>query len=175
MFRLVLGNRRWQCQHIAGAAILGILGGLVKVTTLAPYFALGSCLAAWGLWNDHETGKFKLKIAAAVGLSSVALPVAATWQWTKFADRVKAENPIGIYLTSKALRAWNFGTFRERLHPRIYIQLLSAANNHLGSHQDGRGCSSSYSGCAAGGIGLRKLRGALRRNYPNLLQLARRP
>jgi hypothetical protein len=36
-------------------------------------------------------------------------------------------------LTSKALSAWNFGTFRERLHPRIYIQLWFAAGNHLGS------------------------------------------
>jgi hypothetical protein len=133
MFRLVLGHRQWLYRHIGGAAVFGVLAGLIKVTTLAPFFALGSCLAAWGFRRDHEMGRFKLKTMAVVGLVCVALPVAATWKWTKFADGVKAQNPLGIYLTSKALTAWNFGPFRERLHPRIYLDLLSAANNHVGS------------------------------------------
>jgi hypothetical protein len=133
MFRLVLGERRWQCRHIAGGAVFGVLAGLVKVTTLAPFFALGTGLAAWRLWKDRESGKPDGKMVAAMSLFCVVLPVAATLQWTRFADGVKAQNPIGIYLTSKALSAWNFGTLGERLHPRIYIQLLSAANYHLGS------------------------------------------
>jgi hypothetical protein len=133
IFRLVLGERPWQYRYIAGGAVFGVLAGLVKVTTLAPFFALGTCLAAWGLWKDRESGKPDGKMLAVISLFCVLLPVAATWQWTRFADGVKAENPIGVYLTSKALSAWNFGPFGERLHPRIYIQLLSAANNHLGS------------------------------------------
>jgi hypothetical protein len=103
------------------------------VTTFAPFFALGTCLAAWRLRQDRDGAKPDGKMAAAIAVFCVALPVAATWQWTRFADGVKAQNPIGVYLTSKALRAWNFGPFAERLHPRIYLQLWSAANNHLGS------------------------------------------
>ena len=135
MFRLVLGDRQWQYRHIAGGAVFGILAGLVKVTTLAPFFALGTCLAAWGLWKDREGGEPDGKMVAAISLFCVVLPVAATWEWTKFADGVKAQNPIGVYLTSKALSAWNFGTFGERIHRRFLIRLWSAADNHLGSVQ----------------------------------------
>ena len=133
MFRLVRSETRWQYRHIAGAAIWGVLAGLVKVTTLAPFFALGTCLAAWSLWEDHKTGTLKRITATAVAFFCVVLPVAATWRWTKFADELKEQNPIGVYLTSRALRSWNFGTVAERLHPGIYLQLVHAANNHLGN------------------------------------------
>jgi hypothetical protein len=133
MFRLVLGGRRWQYRHIAGGAAFGVLAGLVKVTTFAPFFALGTCFAAWGLWKDRESGKFKGIIATAVVLFCVVLPVAVTWRWTKFADGVKAQNPLGVYLTSKALRAWNYGTVAQRLSPRTYVNLLRATNNHVGN------------------------------------------
>jgi hypothetical protein len=133
MFRLVLGETRWRFRHIIGCAIFGVLAGLVKVTTLASFFVLGTCLAAWYIWKDRERGKLKGSVVTAVALFCVALPVAATWCWTKFADAVKAQNPIGIYLTSKVLSGWTFGPFAERLHPRIYLQLLRATNNHIGN------------------------------------------
>ena len=62
MFRLVLGQRRWQARHIAGGAVFGVLAGLVKVTTFAPFFVLGTSLAAWGLWKDRERGKLRVDI-----------------------------------------------------------------------------------------------------------------
>jgi hypothetical protein len=133
IFRLARSETRWRYRHIAGAAIWGVLAGLVKVTTLAPFFALGTCLAAWGLWEGHKTGKLKGITPAAVGLFCVVLPVAATGCWTRFADKLKEQNPISVYLTSGALRSWNFGTVAERLHPGIYLQLVYAANNHLGN------------------------------------------
>ena len=133
MFRLVLRPVRWNYWNITGAAAFGIVAGLVKVTTFAPFFALGTCLVIWGLWKDRESGKFKGRIGAAVALFCVALPAAATWRWTKFADGVRAQNPIGIYQTGKALHTWIFGTVAQRLSPRIYIILLGAAHNHIGS------------------------------------------
>lgn len=133
MFRLVLGGRRWQYWHIAGAAAFGALAGLVKVTTFAPFFVLGTCVAAWGLWRDRDSGKLKGNIAATVAVFCVVLPIAATWGWTKFADGVKAQNPFGVSLTSKMLTAWNFGTLGQRLHLLPYLVFLLAANNHIGS------------------------------------------
>jgi hypothetical protein len=133
MFRLVLGGRRWQYRHIAGGAAFGALAGLVKVTTFTPFFVLGTCVAAWGLWRDRENAKLKGNFAVTVVVFSVVLPIAVTWCWTKFADGVKAQNPFGVYLTSKAETAWNFGTLAQRLRPRSYGHFLLAANNHIGS------------------------------------------
>jgi len=135
MFRLVVGKRRWQYRHLMSGAAFGALAGLVKVTTFAPFFALGTSLAAWGLWRDRESGKFKGSIAAAVATLCVVFPVAVTWCWTKFADEVKAQNPFGVYLTStnKGMIAWNFGTLSQRLDFQKYIHFLIAANLHIGS------------------------------------------
>jgi hypothetical protein len=133
MFRLVLGGRRWRYRHIAGGAAFGALAGLVKVTTFAPFFFLGTCVAAWSLWRDRESGKLKGNIAATVAVFCVALPIAATWRWTKFADGVKAQNPFGVYLTSTMVTTWNFGTLGQRLHFHPYRVFLLAANNHIGS------------------------------------------
>ncbi len=133
MFRLVLSETRWRYRHIAGGAIFGVLAGLVKVTTFASFFVLGTCLAGWYIWKDRERGKIEGSVVTAVALFCVALPVVATLCWTKFADAVKAQNPIGVYLTSKVLKGWTFGPFAERLHPGIYFQLLRATNNHIGN------------------------------------------
>ena len=133
MFRLVLRPGRWNYRNIAFGAAFAVVAGLVKVTTFAPFFALGTFLVAWGLWKDRQSGKLKGSIGAAVALFCVVLPVAATWGWTKFADGVKSQNPIGIYQTSKALFTWNFGTVAQRFHPRTHIILVGAAHNHIGS------------------------------------------
>jgi hypothetical protein len=132
MFKLVLDRRKWQYRHMAAGAAFGSLAGLVKVTTFAPFLALGIWLAVWGLQKDRESRELKAKTTGAVTALCLVLPVAATWCWTRFADSVKAQNPLGAYLTSKALVAWNFGTLAQRLRPRPYGHFLLAANNHIG-------------------------------------------
>jgi hypothetical protein len=133
MFRLVLNERRWRYRYIVFGAAFGTLAGLVKVTTFAPYFVLGTCLAVWGLWSDRKSGKFKGSIAVTVAMLCVVFPVAVTWYWTRFADEVKSQNPFGAYLTSTSLIAWNFGTLAQRLDFRNYISFLRATNNHIGN------------------------------------------
>lgn len=130
MFRLILAEEKWRYRHIAAAAAFGVLAGLVKVTTFAPFFALGTCSAMWELWKNRPRGKWK---AAAAILLCIVLPVVATWLWTTFADGVKARNPLGVYLTSRALSAWNYGTLAQRLRPRAYGHFLLAVNNHVGN------------------------------------------
>jgi hypothetical protein len=132
IFRLVLRPGGSSVRYIAGAAICGVLAGLVKVTTFAPFFVLGAFVLAWDLRRQQQRGDLRQKTAASAAAFCIALPFVATWGWTRFADRVKEQNPFGVYLTSHALRAWNFGPFRERLHPRIYLQLLYATDNQIG-------------------------------------------
>lgn len=85
------------------------LGFAVKITT-ALAWALVFIVAATGFtrqkvpsWRSIVTGASPLVIAFGVGLT-----------WTRHADSVKEQNPIGTYLTSEALRQWNFGTLLQR-------------------------------------------------------------
>lgn len=133
MLRLTIGRQPWRWRFIAGAAFFGVVAGLVKVTTLAPFFALGSGLAAWRLWRDIKEGRFKSKSAIIAVFFCLATPVAATLSWTRFADHVKEQNPFGLYLMSHKLNAWTFGPLVERLHPSIYLGLVHRANYQVGS------------------------------------------
>ena len=175
MFRLVLGQRRWQARHIAGGAVFGVLAGLVKVTTFAPFFVLGTCLAAWGLWKDRERESSRVDILLEVTLCCLALPVAATSGWTRFADGVKAQNPIGIFLISRALRFVELRNDRPAIPPSSLSSALSTpADNHIGNIAD----SSSHPVGVHLDLSPMELDccgvfGALRGNHPALLQFAR--
>ena len=133
MFRLVLDKKPWRFRHVAAGAVFGSLAGLVKATTFPPFLGIGVCLIAWGIWRDREDGKLKRAAVTIASVFSVVLPVAVVLSWTHFADGVKAQNPSGVYLISKALTAWNFGTLAQRLTLRPYLHFLNNVNNHLGN------------------------------------------
>jgi hypothetical protein len=134
MFRMTLREPPWQYRHMIGAAMFGILGGLVKVTTFAPYFLLGVGLAAWHVWGLHRGRTIRLRRIAAAAFFTGLLPVAFTELWTKFADSVKAQNPLGVVLisTSKSILAWTFGTLGQRLQLHSYHVLESRIDSQIG-------------------------------------------
>jgi hypothetical protein len=132
MFRLTLGARPWLFRHMFGAAMFGILGGMVKVTTFAPYYVLGVALVVWQAWKLYQSGAIRLPRLGAAAIFSGLLPVAFTALWTKFADSVKAQNPFGVALTSKGLENFNFGTIAQRLQPRWYHLLENRLHLQIG-------------------------------------------
>jgi len=82
MFRLTVAGKPWQYRHMIGAAVLGVLAGMVKVTTLAPFLVLGAALAAWQLWKLHRSEEVQwFRIGAAAFLTGL-LPFATTSVWT---------------------------------------------------------------------------------------------
>ncbi len=115
-------NRRWPLLLIATGLLT--LGFTVKLTT-AVAWALVFLVAAIGVarrrsptWRSVIAGAAPLAIAMGIGFA-----------WTRFADLVKEQNPIGTYLTSDALRQWNFGTLLQRTNfdqwDRIFERLPS--------------------------------------------------
>jgi hypothetical protein len=134
MFRLTLGERPWQYRHMIGAAVFGILGGLVKVTTFAPYFLLGIGLAAGQVLKLYRNGTIPFRRIAAAAFFSALLPVAFTELWTKFADGLKAQNPFAVVLisTSKSMQGWNFGTIGQRLQLESYYVLVARVFTQIG-------------------------------------------
>lgn len=134
MVRLTLGEWPWRYRYMMGSAAFGILGGLVKVTTFAPYFVLGVGVAVWQAWKFHRSGTVRPQRIAIAAFLSGLLPVAFTDLWTKFADSVKAQNPFGVMMTSKALWSWNFGTIAQRFHLSSYRALESRIDLQIGYH-----------------------------------------
>jgi hypothetical protein len=129
MFRLAMGERPWQYRYMILAAVFGVLAGLVKITTFAPYFILGATIAAWHLWKMRKATALGRARTLGAAFFCGLLPVVCTWLWTKFCDIEKARNPIGKYFTSNSLRAWNFGTVAQRLTLRSYSRFWQ--NSHL--------------------------------------------
>jgi hypothetical protein len=123
-------RRLW---YIAGATTFGVLAGLVKVTTLAAFFILAGCMLLWHFWGEYKHERLKMGPTFAVGALCLGVPIVITAIWTRFADAVKAQNPIGVHLTSKALQQWNFGTLAQRMHPGNYLPFADAINTMVGS------------------------------------------
>ncbi len=117
-----------------GTLATGILAALVKVTTFAGFF-LGIFLAWAFLWlKAYRAGRPWSELARA-GLRYLAMmvpPVVIVLWWTRFADHQKELNPVGHYLTSQSLTAWNFGTWRERLDGATWERLYHWYNPALG-------------------------------------------
>jgi hypothetical protein len=126
------GDRR-RLWYITGATSFGMLAGLVKVTTLAPFLILAGCMLLWRYWGEYKQGRLKPGPALAVGAVCLGLPAVVTGLWTRFADAVKSRNPFGIGLTSHALKQWNFGTLAQRIHPSNYFRFAYAVNTMVGS------------------------------------------
>jgi hypothetical protein len=52
--------------------------------------------------------------------------------WTHFADSQKQLNPLGQYITSTALKDFNFGTLEQRCSADTWLTILSRANALFG-------------------------------------------
>jgi hypothetical protein len=132
VFRMVQSEERWQYRYIAGAAVFGVLSALVKVTTFAPFFVLGTFLSGWQFFKEHNNG-FKIKRAIPVSVFCVVLPIVFAKGWMMFGDQIKKQNPFTVNLMSNTQGEWTYGTLSQRINPRVYIGLLRAGNYHIGS------------------------------------------
>jgi hypothetical protein len=63
-------------------------------------------------------------VAVAPGLALAAV-------WTVYADHVKAGNPSTEFLTSSALRDWNFGTTEQRLDITSYATIMERITDEI--------------------------------------------
>jgi hypothetical protein len=56
-------------------------------------------------------------------LALILVPIVVGGAWTVHADAVKNNDPFAKYLTSSALRTWNFGTLGQRFDPTVIRQI----------------------------------------------------
>jgi len=94
---------------VSVSAIFSTLAAMVKITTFVPWVpviivALG--VAVGGIWQRRFVR----------GLLSILLPAGVgTLLWTRFADGVKGQSELTVWLTSSNLPDWNLGTLSQRL------------------------------------------------------------
>ncbi len=119
--RLITAPRAGLLALVTG---LGILAGLVKVTSFMVFLMLAGLWAAWEMRRSHTAAGWPgAARRGAWALAAICVPVAATALWTRFADAVKAQNLSASFIESGSLVDFNFGTAANR---------FSAAT--LGSH-----------------------------------------
>lgn len=97
------------------ATLLGVLAGLVKVTTFM-VFLIPAGLWTWQAMREEgrASGIGAMARRGFWALGSITLPVSATAAWTHFADTVKQENLSAQFLRSANLVDFNFGTMETR-------------------------------------------------------------
>lgn len=114
-----LGDERRRAWLVPIAVVLGCLGALVKITTMA--ITVPVLLAfIWARFRSGREDKSAPPGARIVGwLVCVALmlavPVVVGQLWVMHTDRVKAASPLTSWLTSASLQQWNYGTIGQRL------------------------------------------------------------
>lgn len=101
------------------AAVAGVLGALVKITTWLPAGCLAGCLAVMpGLRVEPAPGR--LRTISVIFI--VALALLAGVLWTKWCAGVRAANVASEAMQSESyLRAWVFGTVQDRLSPANWL------------------------------------------------------
>ncbi|MCC6414957.1 MAG: hypothetical protein IT582_03500 [Opitutaceae bacterium] len=114
--RGVASRNRW---WLAVAVVAGTGAGLVKVTTFMVYLLPAGIWALRRLWAGRG-GAWKGDLGWMA--AAVALPFAATYGWVRYADAVKAENPLAHFLRSGELTYFNFGDMAMRLHGEVWAQ-----------------------------------------------------
>lgn len=114
-FAVKLVNFQSSASDVLLCSIFFTLSILQKVTTAAPI--LGLC-ALFSLGNllFHKTKNPKTFLFTATGIAvAFAIPLLAGIAWTLYTDSIKNNHPVANFLTSSALRSWNFGDPAKRL------------------------------------------------------------
>ena len=110
------------------AAALGALAALVKITTFAGVLgAAGLWTAVHWPWRGSVRDWFRAGAKPLVFLA--LLPLGAGLLWTRAADARKEANPLARdFLTSAALKEWNFGTWAQKTEPRTWSTIIGRSS-----------------------------------------------
>jgi hypothetical protein len=108
------------------ALILGILAGLVKITTLFSFTSI-LCIEIFLLKKKDFPQNFKSLTPLILLLT---IPVIIFRIWTYFADQVKAESVFKFFL-SYEMNKWNFGTLEQRFDLEIIKRIYQYSGFNL--------------------------------------------
>lgn len=95
-------------------AALGVLAGIVKVTTFIVLLVPAGYLTLLEMQRARKQGWWPAVQPGLWGVAAILLPVVATVWWTRYADAAKTLNFSAHFLRSDATREFIFGTADNR-------------------------------------------------------------
>lgn len=105
---------------LLASSLMGVVVSVVKVTTSGVFLIL---LVSLAIAFRREFSQTRFVV---IGLAFIcAVAVASGAVWTSVADSIKSSQESTRWLTSSALRNWNFGTLEQRFSPNELGQLMS--------------------------------------------------
>lgn len=115
------------------ALFFGVTAALVKSTSYLCYALALGLLFSWNTWMEKKLDRRWLLAAGTLLL----VPLLAGIGWAKFTDHVKEMNPLAGFITSAALKEWNFGTLAQRLSGDFWYKLFRQTIHDSIGHRTG--------------------------------------
>lgn len=125
LHRSLTGSAAWWGPTV----VIGALAAVSKSTTFLPFGFAAVLLTLHTVRRlERRPGLRRLACAA---LAAVPIATAAL-VWLRYSDALKAQNPIGSFLTSSNLQEFNFGSLAQRFSPafwgRIFDRITASAS-----------------------------------------------
>ena len=123
------------------AIISGSIAYLQKATTMFPYVFLLAFLILNYLYKEMKGNEKRITFSQIKQFVSSNLKVLILlfilcvipgFLWTRYADSVKAQSVYTQFLTSDALKAWNYGTWEQKLDLDNWKIIFERITNFMG-------------------------------------------
>lgn len=115
--------------YAALAAALAAAGSLAKVTTFFGFGFAAALLLAAEIRLRPTDWRRRLIAGALIMLPAFVL----TLLWVRHADALKAQNPIGDFLTSARLHTFNFGEWGQRIDAGVWQKIYEVTEARIAS------------------------------------------
>ena len=113
------------------ACLFGIAASLTKVTTMAGFLIL-ACVWIGANWFKKDSSRNLAKDLLIPVVVFIIIPFLIAKIWVNFTDAQKLLNPMAAdFITSKALRDWNFGTIAQKLSRSQWRNYLTMTLNDV--------------------------------------------
>jgi hypothetical protein len=109
------------------AIVLGIGASLTKITTFFSFGLAAALLLAVEIRQQPRAWRRLLGWSALIMLPALVL----TYLWTQHADQLKARNPLGSFLVSSKLHAFNFGQPGDRFQGNVWLKFYEVTREKL--------------------------------------------
>jgi len=117
-----LRTGRWSLAFLA--AVFGALAASVKITSFAVYLGALALIVLHRRLPDRANGRGWIRDGLTLAIFGFVC-LGPALAWTRYADSLKAQNPIAEFTTTAATTNWNFGTLQQRFSWQTWSQVLN--------------------------------------------------